>query len=79
MADVVILDGGSDAHAAPSTFGGQVPLEPNTPRLRDVQAARITLDGAINIPMVLAGTTAAMTKFDISPSVTRSLWSVGKL
>ena len=77
--DVVILDGGSDAHVAPSAFGEQLPLEPSTSRLRDVQAARITLEGARKIPMVLAGTIAATTKFDISPSVTRPLWSVGKL
>ena len=76
--DVVILDGGSDAHVAPPAFCGTVPLEASTSKLCDVQSGRLAVQGACKVPMVLENKIAAVSRFEVG-NVTRALWSVGLL
>jgi hypothetical protein len=77
--EVVILDGGSDAHLAPPSFGEGLPMVESSVRLRDVQKTPIPLLGDRVTPMVLANTMAATTKFHVSETCSRPLWSVGLL
>ena len=75
----MILDGDSAAHLAPPSFGVGLPLVDSTVRLRNVQKVSIPLLGDRVTPMVLANSFAASTKFHVSETCSRPLWSVGVL
>jgi len=77
--DILLLDGGSDAHVATAEFGKHLPLSETAMRLRNVEQGSMVLDGQRDIPMVLGDIIPAQANFQVSPKTKRSLLSVGIL